>query len=429
VFDEVRYARVDGLNVAYCVTGEAGGRDLVMVSGQFFAAEQLLEDRVARRFMDGLAELGRLVVFDKRGVGLSDPVADWSRPLREQWARDLIAVIEAAGLDRPTVVSWDGFGAARQAAAQAPEAVGRLVLLNPVPTSSMSRQVRPRSVDGQVSTDALERVAFPSRIDEPGFAAWLRRAGRAGASPAVAARLWEAIRSDRRRLTPDGIRAPTLVLHRAQSMTSEAQVREVAEAIEGAVLVQVDGVDVYPIAGDVDPLLTEISRFVTGAAAAPAPDHVLGAVLFTDLVASTDLAVGSGDESWRSVLDEHDARVRVSVERAGGEVIKFTGDGVLAIFPSARSAVRTAHAIRRQLEPLGLRTRAGIHVGDLDRRGGDVSGIAVNAAARIMSQASSGEVLVSESVRLSMLGDGAFEPATVVELKGLPGRWSLHRAP
>ncbi len=427
MLDDVRYADADGTHVAFRVAGEEGRRDLVMLSGQFFAAEQLAEDRVARRFMAGLADLGRLVVFDKRGVGLSDPFTDWSRSPQHQWADDLAAVIAAAELTRPTVVSWDPFGVARLAAARSPWLIGGLVLINPIPSTSLLPPVGPGNAEGHLSTGPIERAAFPSRIDDRSFQAWLERAGRTGASPAVASRLWEAIRSYESPLTPDGISCPTLVLHRADCMASEDVVRRVAEAIDGAVFVQVDGVDVYPIAGDVDPLLTEISRFLTGSAGLPVPEHVVAAVLFTDLVGSTPRAVDAGDDSWRSVLDEHDTRVRLCVEQAGGEVIKFTGDGVLAILPSARAAVQAAHTIRRRLDPLGLETRAGIHVGDVDRRGRDVSGIAVNVAARIMSHAAPGETLVSESVRLAMLGTTAFDEVESVDLKGVPDRWTLYR--
>jgi class 3 adenylate cyclase len=220
-----------------------------------------------------------------------------------------------------------------------------------------------------------------------------------------------------------------LVLHRIDSLTRPAHVAPVVEAIEGAQLVEVDGVDVLPIAGDPDPLLAEISRFATGTTIAPAPERVVAAVLFTDLVASTDRAAAVGDEMWRSTLDGHDADVAACVSHAGGDVVKFTGDGALAVLPSTRAAISAAHSLQRRLASRGLEVRAGIHVGDIERRGSDVSGLAVNVAARIMDRAAASEILVSESVRVALLGSSAsFEPADTVQLKGVPGTWPLYRS-
>jgi class 3 adenylate cyclase len=431
VIEHVQYAEVDEIHIAYRVLGEAGGHDVVMMSSQFFAVEQLAEDRIARRFIDGVAELGRLVMFDKRGVGLSDPVTDWERPIQAQWAQDLIAVIEATGLVQPTVVSWDPFGVGRLVASLRPELIGKLVLINPIPSASvLAEGIRALPSEEQSRPWALERAAFPSRIDEPGFRTWLERAGRAGASPAVAQRFWAVLQSHAGTLTPTGIRCPTLVLHRARCMASTRVVRDVSDAIVGAHFVQVDGADLYPVAGDVDPLIAEISRFVTGTAASPPPQRVLAAVVFTDLVRSTDQAVRAGDESWSRLLDRHDEHVQACVEQVGGRVIKFTGDGVLAILPSAQAAITATHSIRHRLGALGLRIRAGIHVGDIEQRGDDVAGLAVNIAARIMSEAAADEILVSDSVVSSMLGTNAlFDGSRTAVLKGIPGHWTLHRSP
>jgi class 3 adenylate cyclase len=211
-------------------------------------------------------------------------------------------------------------------------------------------------------------------------------------------------------------------------MADRPTVSAVADAIPGASFVEVEGSDVYPIAGDVDAVVVEISRFVTGSASLPSPDRSVRAVLFTDLVASTGQAVDAGDEAWRGLLDRHDATVRSCVERAGGSVVKFTGDGVLALLPSAAAGIAVARSIRAELETLGLGVRSGVHVGDVDHRGDDVSGLAVNVAARVMDQAQPGETLVSESVVLSTLGsDITFEEPHTASLKGLPGDWRLYR--
>ncbi len=429
VGDGVHYVDVDGVSVAFRVLGDRSGEDLVMISGSFLPVEALLEDRVATRFINGLGALGRLVLYDRRGVGLSDPFVDWSRSPLDQWAEDLIAVIDAADLEQPTLVAWDAFfGTARLVASRRPDLVGRLVLVNPLPFASSLRDwLQETGRDGVDAAPDLEAAAFPSRIDEPGFRDWLDRSGRTGVSPGVAARLWEAITTERD-LTPPDLACPTLVLHRRDCMWPAASITHVANAIPNAELVQVDGIDSAPISGNIDPLIVEIGRFVTGAPKAPPPERVSVAVLFTDLVASTDRAVDDGDHQWRSVLDRHDSLVHSCVEQAGGHVIKFTGDGALAVMPSTYSAAVTAHSIKQRLTPLGLEIRAGIHLGDVDRRNDDISGIAVNIAARIMAEAHAAEVLVSDSARIALIGTNAtFDDTRTAALKGVPGEWLIHR--
>jgi class 3 adenylate cyclase len=211
-------------------------------------------------------------------------------------------------------------------------------------------------------------------------------------------------------------------------MQPEEEVRAVVNAIPGASFVQVAGVDIFPIAGDVDLLITEIAEFVTGAPSELTPLRHISAVLFTDLVDSTRRAVDEGDAHWRDLLDVHDRTVRRCVRDHGGRVVKYTGDGVLALMPSATGAVETVRSIRDLLDPRGLRIRAGIHVGDVDVRGDDVSGLAVNVAARIMSQADAGETVVSDGARQATLGSRhGFEEKSTVQLKGVPGEWTLYR--
>jgi class 3 adenylate cyclase len=272
-------------------------------------------------------------------------------------------------------------------------------------------------------------MSFPSRIKDEDFTAWLERSGRSGASPSSAARIWEHVLSFQAPLTPPGITTPTLVLHNRDCREPEAEVRRVAEEIPGAAFVQVAGADVFPIAGDVDLLITEIAEFVTGGPSALTPLRHIAVVLFTDLVESTRRAVDEGDTHWRDLLDLHDRTVQQCIRHHGGRVVKYTGDGVLALMPSATAALETAASIREQLANHGLRIRAGIHVGDVDVRGDDVSGLAVNAAARIMSHAEADEILVSEAARQATLGSThRFDATRTTQLKGLPERWTLHRS-
>jgi len=229
-------------------------------------------------------------------------------------------------------------------------------------------------------------------------------------------------------LTPPGIRVSTLVLHNSDAYPPESEVRSVADAIPGAKFVSVPGVDSYPIAGDVDVLITEIAEFVTGGPSALTPLRHVAAVLFTDLVDSTRRAVDEGDAHWRNLLDVHDRTVAEQVRHQGGRVVKYTGDGVLALITSATGALEAARAMQERLTAIGLSIRVGIHVGDVDVRGDDVSGVAVNIAARIMSRAGSGETLVSGAARQATLGSGLrFEEVGATELKGIPGTWMLHR--
>ncbi len=229
-------------------------------------------------------------------------------------------------------------------------------------------------------------------------------------------------------LTPADLAVPLLVLHNRECQVSESEVRAVAAAGGGAQVVQVDGADVYPIAGDVDPLVVETARFVTGLSPALAPERCIAAVLFTDLVDSTRRAADEGDRRWRDLLDVHDRVVRQCVDQHGGRVVKYTGDGVLALLPSATSALEAARAIGDELDRHGLQMRAAAHVGDVDVRGDDVSGIVVNVAARIMGHAGTAETLVSESLRRATLGSGfRFADVRRIALKGVPEEWTVHR--
>jgi class 3 adenylate cyclase len=425
---DIQYARTGEGHIAYRDVGLPGRVDVVMVSGALFPFEMLAEDRVASRFMSGLAALGRLVVFDKGGVGLSDPIADWSRPLHEVWADDLLAVIDASGVRDPVVVSWDPFGVARFAAAKRPDALGAIVLVNPVPTSASYVQML-RENDGQLlPTHSSEAVAFPSRTDDAGFRAWLSQSGRFGASPSAAARIWEHLLGFTGSFTPDGVSTRALVLHNRDCIQKESDVRSVAEKLMDGTFVSVPGADIYPIAGDVDVLIAEIAEFATGAPSQLAPDRTIAAVLFTDLVDSTQHAALAGDTHWRDLLDTHDRSVVTTVRHHGGRVVKHTGDGILALLPSASSAMDTAQSIIDTLAQQGLQVRVGIHVGDVDVRGDDVSGLAVHVAARVMAKAQAGETMVSDAVRLATLGCGhRFDDAGCVELRGVPGEWSLYR--
>jgi class 3 adenylate cyclase len=437
---EVQYARAaDGTHVAYRVLDATPGgdeaRNIVMVPGGLFPVEMFEEEPGFARLLDGLRALGRVILFDRRGLGLSDPIAAWDRPIAEQWAEDLRAVVDTADLRDVVIVSWEGFGIWSRFVPTCPAALAMLVLYEPivVPHDEWDEWAaeRLRQVHANMSgeEDILEQIA-PSVVSDRSFREWYGRSGRTGASPATAKRIWESVFSaPPRDLLPGEINVPTLVLHRRDNAYACDNVLELAAVqIPGATLVELDGRDHFPFVGDVDALLAEIAAFVTGERRLPPPQRLLSAVLFTDLVGSTERAASLGDAGWKAVLDRHDAVVRAVVGRSGGTVVKTTGDGVLALVPSASVCVRAAISVRDELAAEGLDVRIGAHVGDVDRRGEDVSGLAVNIASRAMAIAGAGELVVTASVVAAAAGQAStFESIGARELKGVPGTWELFR--
>jgi class 3 adenylate cyclase len=353
----------------------------------------------------------------------------------DQWSDDLAAVIDAAGFTRPAIFAWDVFGVARRFVTRFPDVCDRLVLLTPAPSPTRDdewydefwRDMRQATAgDGDLASRA-----FPSRSQEPEFRAWLDQAGRAGASPASATRMVEASYQQLREVPIEHhlVRVPTLVLARPRSARPAEIVRRVADAIEGAQLVELPGDDDLAIGSDVDALIAEIARFLTGEAKVPPPSRTLCAVLFTDLVSSTERLASLGDERWKHVLNRHDDVARTAIGRCAGRVVKTTGDGVLAILPSASASLQAAQQIRRSLALEGLDVRIGIHVAEVEARGDDIAGLGVHIAARIMSAAAPGEILVSATIPAVAIGGTThYEPRGHHTFKGVPGQWELFAA-
>jgi len=410
-------------------------RDVVMVSGGLIPIELFDEEPGCARLLEGLRSLGRVIVFDRRGVGLSDPIVDWTRPVAEQWTDDLAAVVDASEARDIVLFTWDSFGVGSRYAVRRREMVSALILFEPTLVvdddwkSFSERRVQTGAANVRGEEDILSIVA-PSRFGDPVFREWYVRAGRLGASPSSAPRIWESVmRSHPRDSLHEQLDVPTLVLHRDQNRFAPPDVLAVAaEQIPHATLVQLEGADHFPFVGDVDAVVAETAAFVLGERRIPPPRRLLSAVLFTDLVGSTERASALGDEDWRSLLDRHDAMIRAIVGRAGGSVVKTTGDGVLALLPSAGGCLRVATTILRDLGAVGLEARIGVHVGDVDRRGDDVSGLAVNIASRAMSKGGAGDIVVTASVVAAVAGQiVAFESLGAHDLKGVPGAWELFR--
>jgi len=437
--NEVAYAKTpDGTQVAYQVLESerrgGAGNDIVMISGGLFPMEVFEDDPGCVRLLDGLRSIGKVVVFDRRGLGVSDPIIDWERPILDQWADDVCAVVSASGVREPTVFAWDGYGIATRFAANHPDQLRNLVLHHPfmVPEEvwddwiAIRRAHFRQNIDG--SADQFLMQIAPSRATDASFQEWYARAGRVGASPTTASRIWESVLNSR----PDAqllehVRTPTLVLLRRENAYVPAEAaRLAAEHIVGAEVVELEGADHFPFLGEVDEVLAEVAEFVMGERRVPPPERIIAALMFTDLVASTERVASVGDSNWRSVLDRHDRTVRSAVENCGGIVVKTTGDGVLALLRSAGSAVRAAERVRESLATDGLAVRIGIHVGDVDWRGADISGVAVHIAARTMAIASTGKIVVTASVVTSVVGESvAFESLGDHELKGVGGSWEL----
>lgn len=431
---EVKYAKAAEYHIAYreVVGDERSDLEIVMVNGANFPMDSLLDDPIGARLLEGLASLGRLIVFDRRGIALSDPMVDWDTPIREQWADDLAAVIAASGCDRPTVFSWESSAVARDCSVRYPELIGRLVLCNARPSYTeddaelrdtlVQRLAELRS--GRSTTDP--DLANPGRGDDPAYIAWNNAAGRAGASPRLAEQMFNKRMSDPP-FDHSKMRVPTLVITRTPGYSVEADqfIRRTAHEIPNAEHAELGRGDFFPVGSDVDGILAVVSRYLTGEARVPAPERQLAVIMFTDLVGSTRRAISSGDNAWKHLLDDHDAASRFEITRRGGEVIKTTGDGILALLPSVSGAIAAAKSLRTKLAAHDLQVRTGIHIGEVDRRSDDVSGVAVNLTARIMSTAAADQIVVSDVVT-RMTEAVTYQNLGSTMLKDFDVAWELH---
>ena len=436
---ETRYATsADGLHIAYQVEGSAPLTLIEIANGTLFSIDAAPEQPRWQSYVDKLGSFSRLIRFDLRGIGLSDPLGSSDPPTVEQWASDALAVLDDQGAEDAAVLGVHfGALAALLLAATHPERVHALVLVNGfarltrcddypfgVPDSVLERfresLIEPRSATG----DDLPLMA-PSMISDAEFAAWWRRAGHRGASPATARAVWRAAETDLRPIL-DGLHVPTLVLHaRDNRFCRVDNGRYLAEHIAGARYVELDTADHVPWASTAD-LAGEIEEFLTGTRQLSPSDRLLATVLFSDIVGSTEQATALGDRVWTARLEQHDRAIDRQLARFGGHLVKRTGDGVLATFDGPARAVQCAVAIRDALRQLGIDVRIGLHTGEVERRDDDVAGIAVHLAQRVQTKAQPGEVLVSRTVVDLVVGsDLHFVDHGEHELKGLPGTWRL----
>jgi class 3 adenylate cyclase len=431
VLPATRYALSGDVNIAYQVMGE-GPVDIIMVPGMISHVEFAHEMPGYTAFLRRLSTFARVVTFDKRGQGLSDRVS--GAPALEQRMDDVRAIMDDISSKRATLFGFsEGGPMSILFAATYPERVSKLILFGTFAVSG-----------GFTAPDAIERLvkvwgagvmiksALPSQAENREAVALLAKFERLSTSLGALRSLMQMnALIDVRSILPT-VRVPTLVLHRrTDALVLVEQGRKLAAKIPDAKYIEYPAGDHIFCSGDTDTLLGDIQEFVTGARASAADEleRVLATVLFTDIVDSTRSAAEAGDHTWRRLLDNHDHLAKQLVEKHRGSLIKTTGDGILATFDGPGRAVRCALALGAATRQIGLPLRAGLHTGEIELRGRDIGGIAVHAAARVMAECESGEVLVSRVVTDLVAGAGLkFSERGSYELKGLPGRWDLFAA-
>ena len=435
-----RYARSGSVSIAYQVVGD-GPRDLVFVGGWVSHLESGWDEPLLARFRRRLASFSRLILFDKRGTGMSDRVPDANLPTLEQRMDDVRAVIDAAGSERAALFGQsEGASMAILFAATYPERTTAVVTFG-----AFASRIRhpdypwaPTTEERQRLYDLIERdwggdvdmsELAPSMAHDDGFRRRLSTLLRLSASPGAALALARMNTEIDVRGILSAIRVPTLIMHRTGDRDANIEEgRYIAARIPGAKFLELPGPDHLPWVGDQAEVVDEVEAFLTGIRPAPEPDRVLATVLFTDIAGSTERAASLGDKAWRDVLEQHHASVRRELAHFRGQEITTTGDGFLATFDGPARAVRCAVAIREGLRESGLEVRAGLHTGECERMGDNIGGLAVHIGSRVAGLAGPGEVLASSTVKDLVSGSGiVFEDRGSHPLKGIPGEWRVFR--
>jgi class 3 adenylate cyclase len=435
---ETRYAQGPGGNIAYQVVGD-GPIDLVVVPGWFSHVDMLWGHPGWASFIGDFASFARVILYDKRGTGLSDPVE--GVPTLESRVDDLRAVMDAAGSHRAALFGFsEGGPISMLFAATYPQRVQALALYGTYAKGSaeddgspgrakwieLMKTLRP-TLDHWGEGQTVDWAA-PSLRTSSLFRRGMGALERAGMSPKMARLTFEAV------LTQvdvsdilGSVRVPTLILHRKDEAIPVEFAREIAAQIPSARMVELEGVDHLPAVGDIKSITGEVEQFLTGHRHEEPPDRVLATVLFTDIVDSTRRAAELGDRSWRELLGRHDGITREEIGRFQGREIKHTGDGFLATFDGPTRAVRCATTLAERMPEIGIEIRSGLHTGECELRGDDIGGIAVHIGARIAALANGHEVLVSSTVKDLVNGSGiTFADRGRHVLKGIPAEWQLY---
>jgi class 3 adenylate cyclase len=436
VYTETHYARNGDITLAWTAIGE-GPTDILFLPGIISHVEHVWEDPGMANFLTRLSSLARVVLMDRRGNGLSDPL-DGALPLEEE-VDDVIAVLDAVGSECAVLMGYlTGGPLAIKVAAERPARVRALVLYAAI-AQSVAAADEDWTRDARTRAEAFERMIerwgtgavlddlAPSRADDGHLRAWLGRLERLSSSPGEVRRVARSLADFDVRDDLGELRVPTLILHRmGDRLIDVRHSRFLAERIPGARYVELEGIDNMPSVGDTASLLGEIEEFLTGGRRRIVERELL-TILFTDIVGSTGHAARLGDAGWRDLLAGHDAVVRRELDRFGGREVKTIGDAFLVAFEGPPSrAVRCAQSLVQELEPLGLTVRVGLHTGECEVLAEDVGGMAVHIAARVAALAAPGEVLASGTVYGTVVGAGfRFKDRGTHALRDVPGRWPL----
>jgi len=437
---ETKYAKSGEVHIAYQVFGE-GDLDLVLVPGFTTHIELSWEHEPSARLLEGLGSFARVITFDRRGSGLSDPVAD--APTLETRMDDLRAVMDAAGSERAALVGLsEGVPMCILFAATYPRRVQALVCTGGMARSTYAEDY-PWGTPAQALAESAAElilpnwgdgsmvdVSAPSQADDEESRGFYGRLERSAASPGMLIALGQMFVDIDVRAVVGSVHVPALILHRTRDrLVNVRHGRWLAEHLPNARMVEFEGDDHHFWYESSDEWLGEIQEFLTGARAVPVSDRMLATVLFTDIVDSTRMAADLGDQRWREALERHQRAVREDLAHFNGREVKSTGDGFLATFDGPARAIRCASAILRSSETSGLRVRAGLHTGECEMMGDDIGGIAVHIAARVSARAEPQELLVSRTVKDLVAGSGLqFTDRGVHTLKGVPDTWQLYAA-
>jgi class 3 adenylate cyclase len=431
---KTRYVRSGDVHIAYQVIGDRP-TDLVYVPSWISQVEHYWDEPAVARYFKRIASFSRLIMFDRRGTGLSDPVA--GTPTLEEQMDDVVAVMDAAGSERAAVFAWlEGGAMAALFAATHPERTRALVLYEAMPRMSWApdydwpptREEREAALRAPWGDGSRIFGLAPSAASNPRLVEWFGRLERLAASPGTAAKLMMMNADVDVRAVLPSISVPTLVLHReGERFIDIRHSRYLAEHIPGARYIELPGAEVFSFGSEGDQLLDEIEEFLTGARQAPHLERVLATVMFADIVDSTRTAADLGDRRWRDMLGSIEASVMRELAQHRGRAVKSLGDGFLATFDGPARGIRCAAAIRDAIRSqFGLEVRSGLHTGEIEMIAGDVGGIAVHIGARVGANAVPGEVLVSGTVKDLVVGSGIeFEDRGEHELRGVPGQWRL----
>jgi len=431
-----RFARNGDVHLAYQTVG-SGSLDILLIDTWVHHVEAVWDFPDFARFLRRLSSFGRLIHFDRRGTGLSDPVPLDKLPDFQTQMEDVVAVLDAAGSQSTAIIGTaDGTLVAMLLAAAHPERCRSLVLFAPTAKHEQAAGLAMERIEEalQEITDAVEDsgvyILAPSRVEDERFDRQLLRFQRNSVRQGAMAHYFRQSMLADIRDVPPKITTPTLVLNRTGNRIVSMELsKEVASMIPDAKLVELPGEDHLVFSQDVDRITDEIEEFLTGVRTGSDPDRVLTTLLFTDIVDSTTRAAEMGDRRWRDLLDQHHDLVRAELDRFGGREITTTGDGFFARFDSPAQAVRCALSATDGITSLGVQIRAGVHTGEVEVRGADLGGLAVHIGARVAATAQPGEVLVSSTVKDLLAGSGvAFEDRGEHELKGVPGVWHLFAA-